>query len=130
MDKKIEINKNKINFNKNKEKFNKKEEQIKKEKELKKLEEQKKKEEERKRQEELRKKNEMMKNIKNQQKVKVNQDFYYYCYLDEKKFNNEKDYINHFSKYHKNDYPFYCDKCKKGFYSFQAIEDHNFSKNH
>ena len=143
MDKKIEINKNKINFNKNKEKFNKKEEQIKKEKELKKLEEQKKKEEERKRQEELKrqeeerkrqeelkKKNEMKTNIKNQQKVKVNQDFYYYCYLDEKKFNNEKDYINHFSKYHKNDYPFYCDKCKKGFYSFQAIEDHNFSKNH
>ena len=72
----------------------------------------------------------MKTNIKNQQKVKVNQDFYYYCYLDEKKFNNEKDYINHFSKYHKNDYPFYCDKCKKGFYSFQAIEDHNFSKNH
>ena len=143
MDKKIENNKNKINFYKNKEKFNKKEEQIKKEKELKKLEEQKKKEEERKRQEELKrqeeerkrqeelkKKNEMKTNIKNHQKVKVNQDFYYYCYLDEKKFNNEKDYINHFSKYHKNDYPFYCDKCKKGFYSFQAIEDHNFSKNH
>ena len=97
--------------------------------ELKRQEEERKRQEELKRQEEERKKDEIKK-IKQQNKTKSNKDYFYECYLDNKRFNSEKEYINHFSKYHNNDYPFYCDKCKKGFYSFQAIENHNYSKNH
>ena len=97
--------------------------------ELKRQEEERKRQEKLKRQEEERKKDEIKK-IKQQNKTKSNKDYFYECYLDNKRFNSEKEYINHFSKYHNNDYPFYCDKCKKGFYSFQAIENHNYSKNH
>ena len=103
-----------------------KEEERKRQEELRKFEELKRLEKERKKKEELRKKEE----IKNQNKPKTNQDIFYECYLDNKRFNSEKEYINHFSKYHNKDYPFYCDICKKGFFSFQAIENHNFSKNH
>ena len=106
-----------------------KEEERKRQEELRKFEELKRLEKERKKKEELRKKEEI-KNIKNQNKPKTNQDIFYECYLDNKRFNSEKEYINHFSKYHNKDYPFYCDICKKGFFSFQAIENHNFSKNH
>ena len=97
--------------------------------ELKRQEEERKRQEKLKRQEEERKKDEIKK-IKQQNKTKLNKDYFYECYLDNNRFNSEKEYINHFSKYHNNDYPFYCDKCKKGFYSFQAIENHNYSKNH
>ena len=106
-----------------------KEEERKRQEELRKFEELKRLEKERKKKEELRKKEEI-KNLKNQNKPKSNQDIFYECYLDNKRFNSEKEYINHFSKYHNKDYPFYCDICKKGFFSFQAIENHNFSKNH
>ena len=106
-----------------------KEEERKRQEELRKFEELKRLEKERKKKEELRKKEEI-KNLKNQNKPKTNQDIFYECYLDNKRFNSEKEYINHFSKYHNKDYPFYCDICKKGFFSFQAIENHNFSKNH
>ena len=106
------------------------EEQKKIEKEIKRIEELKKieklQEEEKKKQEELNRIND----IKKQYQAESNQDVYYECYLDKKRFKNEKEYVYHFSKYHNNDYPFYCDLCNKGFYSFQAIENHNFSKNH
>lgn len=87
-----------------------------------------KKEELKRKQDELKKKNEL-KTFKNKKNSKTNED-YYVCYIDGKEFIKEKDYVNHFSLNHKNDYPFYCEICRKGFFSFQAIDNHNFSKNH
>ena len=114
---------------KKEEELKRKEEELKlKEEERKRKEEESKRLEELKQQEELRKKDEIKKMKEN--KANSNKDYFYECYLDNKKFDSEKEYINHFSKYHSKDYPFYCDKCKRGFYSFQAIENHNFSKNH
>ena len=66
-------------------------------------------------------------NSKSQKKMK-NQQYFYECYIDKKTFKSEKGYVDHFINCHKNDYPFYCEKCKKGFYSYQAINNHNSSK--
>ena len=92
-------------------------------------------EESKKKQEEIIKKEEELKRQKeskipeNKKNSKENED-YYVCYIDGKEFKREKDYVNHFLLNHKNDYPFYCEICRKGFFSFQAIDNHNFSKNH
>ena len=72
-----------------------------------------------------------LKSIKKNNKYE-NKDysFYYECYRDGSKFQTEKNYVKHFEKYHPDDYPFYCDECNKGFYSYNAIEDHIRKKGH
>jgi len=47
------------------------------------------------------------------------------CYIDKHIFDNERDYIQHFKKYHRNRYPFICPKCKRGFYSYNLIFGHS-----
>ena len=114
----------------------KRQELIKKQTELKKQEELKKEEEikkqEKKRQEELKREEELNKNeeIKKQEDIQIEIDQYnvikhYKCYIDKKAFISEREYVEHFRKYHKNDYPFYCEKCNKGFYSYQSSKNHN-----
>ena len=49
-------------------------------------------------------------------------------YIDGKSFISEWEYVGHFKQYHQNDYPFYCNLCNKGFYSSQAINNHNRAK--
>ena len=89
----------------------KKEELIRKEEEMKRKEEEiKRKEEELKRHKKEIKRKEVLKHQKIS-KAKVN--YFYICYLDRERFNNENDYIKHFSIYHKDDYPFYCEICKR-----------------
>ena len=56
--------------------------------------------------------------------------YYYECYIDGKTFDNEKQYLNHFNKKHKNDYPYYCNECNRGFYSYDAICQHSKAKGH
>ena len=57
-------------------------------------------------------------------------EYYYECYHDSITFETEQQYINHFRKFHPNDFPFYCDICNKGFYSYKAINEHNRAKGH
>ena len=64
-----------------------------------------------------------------EQKIKNNQ-YYYKCYLDKKEFKKEKSYVNHFIQFHKGDFPFYCDICNRGFWSYMSIEDHSRAKGH
>lgn len=64
------------------------------------------------------------------EKEKEGSSYYYECYRDGKTFEEEKEYIKHFKKYHPNDFPFYCDKCDRGFYSYNAIENHILSMGH
>ena len=68
--------------------------------------------------------------IKKQEDIQIEIDQYnvikhYKCYIDKKAFISEREYVEHFRKYHKNDYPFYCEKCNKGFYSYQSSKNHN-----
>ena len=65
-----------------------------------------------------------------QEKTETSEENKYECYLDNKTFPTEKLYIEHFRKEHKDDYPFYCYICKKGFLSEGAINNHCKSKNH
>ena len=55
---------------------------------------------------------------------------YYECYLDRQKFYNEKEYTEHFFKFHKGDFPFYSNICQKGFWSSKAIDGHSRAKGH
>ena len=64
------------------------------------------------------------------EKEKEGSSYYYECYRDGKTFEEEKEYIKHFKKHHLNDFPFYCDKCDRGFYSYNAIENHILSMGH
>jgi len=110
------------------EEIKRKEELVRKEEEMKRKEEEiKRKEEELKKHEKEIKREEV---LKHQKISKAKENYFYICYLDRKRFNNENDYIKHFSIYHEDDYPFYCEICKRGFFSYQALENHNFSKNH
>ena len=104
----------------------------------KKLEELKKQEEE-KRKEEIEKNKEKQqvkflekfdKEIKQREKENNNNEYYYQCYHDGYTFETEKDYVNHFYRYHKDDYPFYCDICNKGFFSYKSISIHNRNYGH
>jgi len=56
--------------------------------------------------------------------------YYYECYHEGTKFQDEKSYVSHFKSEHPNDYPFYCNICHKGFYSYMAIDNHCRSKGH
>ena len=58
------------------------------------------------------------------------EEYYYKCYHDGKTFENERKYVAHFNKFHYNDFPFYCDICERGFYSYSAITEHNRAKKH
>ena len=58
------------------------------------------------------------------------EEYYYICYHDGKTFENERKYVAHFNKFHYNDFPFYCDICERGFYSYSAITEHNRAKKH
>ena len=110
------------------EEIKRKEELVRKEEEMKRKEEEiKRKEKELKKHEKEIKREEV---LKHQKISKAKENYFYICYLDRKRFNNENDYIKHFSIYHEDDYPFYCEICKRGFFSYQALENHNFSKNH
>ena len=116
-------------------------EELKRQEELKRLEELKKKIEENKRQEYIERIREekilQLNNLvlKEQeqndslQNIKKN-EYYYECYHDSITFETEQKYINHFRKFHPNDFPFYCDICNKGFYSYKAINEHNRAKGH
>ena len=67
----------------------------------------------------------------NERQEKIKQkNSYYECYIDNKVFESEKEYIEHFNNYHKNDFPFYCDICNKGFFSYKSINDHYIMKGH
>ena len=96
---------------------------MKKQEELKREEELKRKEEELKKQED-KKQNEIINDSSN------NNSYYYECYIDGKKFKTEKGYLNHFKKLHNDDYPFYCDECNLGFYSYEDIRKHSEDKGH
>ena len=88
----------------------------------------------------MKEKNKKQKEIEKNQSLKVqgknnrieiqNQLYYYQCYLDNQKFYNEKEYVEHFLKSHKNDFPFYCDICNRGFWSYLSIESHSRAKGH
>ena len=112
-------------------------EELKRQEELKRLEELKKKIEENKRQEYIERIREekILQLLKEQeqndslQNIKKN-EYYYECYHDSITFETEQKYINHFRKFHPNDFPFYCDICNKGFYSYKAINEHNRAKGH
>ena len=69
---------------------------------------------------------ELEKNLK-EQKL---EPYYYECYLDKQKIYNEKEYTDHFFKFHKGDFPFYCNICQKGFWSSKAIDGHSRAKGH
>ena len=53
-----------------------------------------------------------------------NYNNYYECYLGCGKYNNEKQYVQHFAKQHPDDYPFYCYDCRRGFYASTSIDEH------
>ena len=106
----------------NEEEINKKkEQQKKKEKNLEELKEQK---------EEKEYYNKRQKYLQKNSKEQKLELYYYECYLDKQKFDNEKEYAEHFFKFHKGDFPFYCDICKKGFWSYKAIDGHSRAKGH
>ena len=69
-------------------------------------------------------------NANNYGNSKEENAFYYECFIDGRKFQTEKSYIKHFEKQHPLEYPFYCDQCKRGFNSYNAIENHITSKGH
>ena len=102
------------------------------EEEKKRLEELKRQEEEKKKLEEMKKKDEIKKVqiLKSKEKNSKNNQYYYTCYLDKKEFYNEKSYVKHFIQFHKDDFPFYCDICRRGFWSYNSIEDHSRAKGH
>ena len=102
------------------------------EEEKKRLEELKRQEEEKKKLEEIKKKDEIKKVqiLKAKEKSSKNNQYYYTCYLDKKEFYNEKSYVKHFIQFHKDDFPFYCDICRRGFWSYNSIEDHSRAKGH
>jgi len=81
-----------------------------------------------KRKEELRKKEKLKKQEEDESKDKTN--YYYQCYHEGTKFQDEKSYIRHFKSVHPDDYPFYCSICCKGFYSYMAISNHCRDKGH
>jgi len=58
------------------------------------------------------------------------EEYYYICYHDGKTFEDESKYMQHFNKFHSDDFPFYCDICEKGFNSYNAIDQHNRAKKH
>ena len=58
------------------------------------------------------------------------EEYYYICYHDGKTFENERKYVQHFNKFHSNDFPFYCNICNRGFYSYSEIDEHNRAKRH
>ena len=66
---------------------------------------------------------------KRQEKIKK-MKCYYECYIDKKVFKSENEYLEHFKKYHKNDFPFYCEICNEGFYSYKSINAHYRDKGH
>ena len=68
-----------------------------------------------------------MQKQKREQEIK-RQKYYYECYIDKKSFISEKEYVKHFREYHNDDYPFYCEECCKGFFSYQSIKAHNGAK--
>jgi hypothetical protein len=98
--------------------------------------------EELKRQEDLKKQEEMKRQVdikRQEDEIEIDEDkkqkeiihdsseknsYYYECYIDGKTFATEKGYLKHFKKKHQNDYPFYCDKCNFGFYSYDEISKH------
>ena len=67
--------------------------------------------------------------LKGEEEIKDN-EIYYECYHDNKKFSTQKLYIEHFRKEHPNDYPFYCDECQKGFRNENDLYIHYNSKKH
>ena len=50
------------------------------------------------------------------------------CYHDHIRYIDEEAYVKHFKEQHPEDYPFYCEECKKGFFSYDAIQNHNNAK--
>ena len=110
--------------------------------ELKRLEELKRQEElkrfeEFKRLEELKKQEELkrLEELKRQEELKrieeiKNNAFYNKCDHDNKKYSNQKSYIEYFRKEHPNDYPFYCYDCQKGFVNENDLNIHYNSKKH
>ena len=106
-------------------------EQLKYQKEEKKGAEQIKIQEKEKKKEEENKKQKELKTIQfsNAQKEKL-ELFYYECYHDKQKFDTEKEYVRHFIKFHKNDFPFYCNICKRGFWAYESINAHSKAKGH
>ena len=52
----------------------------------------------------------------------------YICYIDKQSFPSEKLYVEHFQKEHSDDYPFYCDICKKGFLHEEDKNKHDNAK--
>ena len=68
-------------------------------------------------------------NQKNSKEQKL-EPYYYECYHDKQKFDDEEKYVVHFLKFHKGDFPFYCSICKRGFWSYKAINAHSRAKGH
>ena len=56
--------------------------------------------------------------------------FDYECYLDKQKFNNKKEYLEHFYQFHKGHFPFCCKYCNKGFRTYFSLKDHSRAKGH
>ena len=99
--------------------------------ELKKLEEQKKKAQIQKEKEKEKELVQLQKNnLEERQSDIQNNQYLYKCYIDNKKFNTEKEYVMHFVHCHNGDFPFYCDICDKGFWSFESLEQHSKAKGH
>ena len=74
--------------------------------------------------EELKRK-QMQKNmIINVNEEENNQKQIFICEEDDLKFYSEKQYLKHYEEQHPNLYPFYCDKCEKGFNSLNALLAH------
>ena len=53
-----------------------------------------------------------------------NEHYYYERYRDKEKFRKEKEYVSHFNKYHKYNFPFYCETCDQGFYTEKSLDYH------
>ena len=72
----------------------------------------------------------MQNEVENNKNEKEGTSYYYECYRDRKIFQTEKNYVKHFKRCHPNDFPFYCDQCNKGFFSYNSIETHNRKEGH
>ena len=81
------------------------------------------------------KKQELLKQIiKDEDKKKekiMTQKFYYKCHYDQKVFESEEEFANHYYHCHlSNKFPFYCNICKRGFYIYSSLLAHNKAKGH
>ena len=76
----------------------------------------------------IKKKKKMNKNEEEKDKIEntKKEDIinYYKCQKDEKLFETEEEYINHFKKYHPYDFPFYCKECNIGFSNNKSLKNH------